>query len=79
MEIILNFIIEEIHSFGLSLNHRLYIDSKLISTECTSFGFYDDILLFTATSQGLFHLLYIFDFSMKNSIFYNVYIYNNAL
>ena len=45
---------------GLTGNMRLYIDSKLISSECTSFYYHNGFLLFTTLSNGLSHLLFLY-------------------
>ena len=47
-------------TIGLTANMRLYIDTKVVTTECTSFYYHDGFLLFTALSSGLYHHLYLY-------------------
>jgi len=57
---------------GLTGNMRLYIDTKLISSECTSFYYHNGFLLFTTLSNGLSHLLFLYKISepaFQNLIF----------
>jgi hypothetical protein len=58
--------------FGITENNRLYFNAKMISTECTSFSINNGFLIFTANSPGMYHLLYVFDITSKNSFIYNV-------
>lgn len=51
---------EAIVTIGLTQNQKLYIDNKLITSECTSLHVYLDFVLFTTLSSGMSHLMYIY-------------------
>lgn len=48
-------------TIGLTQNQKLFIDDKLISSDCTSVFLYGSFLLFSTLSSGLSHLLYIYN------------------
>jgi hypothetical protein len=48
-------------TIGLTQNQKLFIDNKLISSDCTSIFIYGNFLLFTTLSSGLSHLLFLYN------------------
>jgi len=48
-------------TIGLTQNQKLFIDDKLISSDCTSLFIYGNFLLFTTLSSGLSHLLFLYN------------------
>mmetsp|Transcript_16622 Transcript_16622/g.14471 ORF Transcript_16622/g.14471 Transcript_16622/m.14471 type:complete len:121 (+) Transcript_16622:642-1004(+) len=46
---------------GLTQNSKLLVEDKVLSSECTSMFMYGNFLLFTAFSNGLSHILYIYN------------------
>lgn len=51
---------------GLTQNQKLLLEDKVLSSECTSVFIYGNFILFTAFSNGLSHILYIYNIHEQN-------------